>query len=144
MTIAPAPVEEPWPASGNRPGFAMMPDWMRYWSEPEESPMFRAESVTFESRVMMFVPEILNVRLAISPMPSGMPTSPVQLAELIQEYSPVSGLELADVQLRFAARAGLGVGDSEERRGDHQRGARKQGTRLRTFHLNRFGEATGG
>ena len=66
-------------------GLAMTPAWMRYWSEPVESPMFRAESVTFASRVIVFVPAMLKVRFAMSPMPSGMPTSPDQLAALIQE-----------------------------------------------------------
>ena len=90
-------------------GFAMTPDWMRYWSPPVESPMFRAESVTFASRLMMFVPLMLNVRLAMWPMRSGVPTSPDQLAVLIHEYSPVVWLMPDCVQVKFAALAGLGT-----------------------------------
>ena len=52
-------------------GFAMMPPWIRNWSEPVASPMFRVESVTLASSVIVFVPAMLFVRLATSPMASG-------------------------------------------------------------------------
>ena len=48
--------------------------------------------------------------------------------------APESGGVAVSIPEIVRGLGGLGRADGEKRRGDHQRGARKQGTRLRTFH----------
>ena len=86
MPRVPTPnVPAPGWAKPKMPGVVMSPGAMMKASDLTLSPMFKVPKVTLASSVMVCAPKILTLRLAISPMPSGEPASPTQLALLVQE-----------------------------------------------------------